>query len=84
MLKPLHRNILQIRRLSPSDGEITPFWFISFPLSVSANNLPVFENFSDGLPQNSLPQIFRNTPTCFVLRDCLFNKFPLKEVSYLT
>ena len=55
------------------------------PSSFSANNLPVFEIFQT-LPAETprLTQIFRNTPTCFVFFDCLFKKFPLKEVFYLT
>ena len=83
-LRPSHRNILQTHRLSSSDREIFPFWFISSRLPVSANNLPVFENFPDAPRQNSWSQIFRNTPTCFVLCDCLFKITPLKEVFYLT
>ena len=79
-LKPSRQTILQTCRLSPSDGEISPFWFISSRLPVSANNLPVFEKFSDAPHQNSSSQIIRNTPTCFVFCDCLFKKFPLKEV----
>ena len=73
-LKPSHRTILQTCRLSPSDKEISPFWFISPRLTVSANNFPVFGNFSDAPRQNSSSQIFRNTPTCFVFCDCLFKK----------
>ena len=44
-LKPSHQTILQTRCLSPSDGEISPFRFISLRLPVSANNLPGFEIF---------------------------------------
>ena len=44
-LKPSHRTIAQTRRLPPSGGEISPFWFISPRLPVSANNLSVFEIF---------------------------------------
>ena len=47
---------------------------------MSADNLPVFENFSDASHQNSLSQIFRNTRTCLVFCDCLFKKIPLKDV----
>ena len=83
-LKLSHRNILQICRLSPSNREIHPFWFISSCLPMSVNNLPVFENFSDAPRQNSSSQIFRNTPPSFVFCDCLFKKFPLKEAFYLT
>ena len=61
-LKPSHQTILQTYRLSPSDGEISPFRFISPRLPVSVNNLPVFEIFSDASRQNSSSQIFRNTP----------------------
>ena len=82
--KPLLQSILLTRRLSPSDGKVSPFWFISSRLPVSANNLPVFEIFSDAPHQNSPSQIFLNTPTCFLFCDCLFEKFPLKEVFYLT
>ena len=66
-LKPSHRTILQTYRLSPSDGEIFTFWFISPRLTVSANNLPVLENISDAPRQNYSSQIFRNTPIFFVL-----------------
>ena len=41
--------------------EITPRWFISSRLPVGANNLTVFENFSDAPCQNSLSQIFSNS-----------------------
>ena len=82
--KPSHRTILQIRHLSPCDGEMSPFWFISSRLPVSANNLAVFENFSDAPCQNSSSEIFCNIPTCFVFCDCLFKKYSLKEVFYLT
>ena len=75
-MKSLHRTILQTRRLSPSNREISPFWLISLRLSVSAINLSVFEIFQT-LPAETphLTQIFRNTPTCFVFFDCLFKKF---------
>ena len=61
-LKTLHGTILQICRLSQSDREISPFWFNSPRLHVSANNLPVFEKISDAPRQNSSSQIIRNTP----------------------
>ena len=75
-MKSLHWTILQTRRLSPSDREISPFWLISLRLPVSANNLPVFEIFHTFPAETPrLTQIFRNTPTCFVFLDCLFKKF---------
>ena len=83
-LKPLHQNILQTHRLSPPDGEISPFWFISSCLPVSANNLPTFKDFSDAPRQSSSSQIFCSTPTCFVFCDCFSKKFFLKAVFYLT
>ena len=43
----LHKKILQTCCLSPSDGEIFPFWFSSPRLPVSANDLHVFEKISD-------------------------------------
>ena len=44
-LEPSQQTVLQTCRLSPSDGEISLFWFISPHIPVSANNLPVFEIF---------------------------------------
>ena len=49
------------RKNDTHHGEISPRWFISSRLPVGANNLPVFENFSDAPCQNSLSQIFRNS-----------------------
>ena len=82
-LKTSYRTILQICRLSPSDGEVSPFWFNSPRLPVSGNNLPVFEKILDALPQNSSSEIISNTPLalCFVT---VFLKSLLKEVFYLT
>ena len=45
-LKTLHRTILQACRLSPSDGQISPFWINSPRLPVSGNNLPILESIS--------------------------------------
>ena len=66
-LKTSHRTILQTYCLSPSGVEISSFWFNSPRLLVSANNLPVFEKFSDAARQNSLSQIVRIAPLalCF-------------------
>ena len=73
-LKPYHRNVLQTCRLSPSNQEVSQFWFISPHVPVNANNLPVSENFSDAPRQNSSSQISHITHSCFVLYDSLFKK----------
>ena len=72
-------------RLSPSDGEISLFWFNSPRLTVSANNLPVLEKHSEAPRQNSSSQIIRSTPLAlYFFCDCFFKKFLLREVFYLT
>ena len=65
-LKTSHRTILQTCRLSPSDVEISPFYFNSPRLPVSANNLPGFEKISNALRQKSSYQIIRNTRFFFI------------------
>ena len=67
-LKTSHRTILQTCHLSPSDGEISPFWFNSPRLPLSANNLLVSGKNSDAPRKNSSSQIIHNTPfaLCFV------------------
>ena len=42
-LKTSHRTILQTCCLSPSDGEISPFWFNTSRLPASANDIRIFE-----------------------------------------
>ena len=79
-LKIVHRTILQTCGLSPSDGEISPFWFNSPGLLVNANNLPVFEKISGASRQESLSQIIRNTPLAFCFVTIFFFNFLLKEV----
>ena len=84
-LKISHRTILQTCRLSPSDGEISPFRFTSPRLPMSANNLPVFEKISNSPRQNSSSQIIRNTPLAVCFVTVFFKKILLKEVFfYLT
>ena len=80
----MDRTILQIRFLSPSDGEISTIRFISSLPPVSTNNDTVFKKFSVASRQISSSQIFHNTPTCLVFCDCLFKKITLKEVICLT
>ena len=67
---------------SPSDGEISPLWFISPCLSISAYNLYIFNKFSNTPLQNSLLEIFCNTPISFVFCVSLFKKLLLKDVCW--
>ena len=83
-LKTSHQTILQACRLSPSNGEISPFWFNSPRLSVSANNLPVFEKLSNAPHQNSSSQIIRNTPLALCFVTVFIIIIFLKETFYLT
>ena len=74
-LKTSHQTILQACRLSPSNGEISPFWFNSPRLPVSANNLPVIRKISDAPRQNFSSEILGNTllALCFAtVFFCLF------------
>ena len=74
-LKPLHRTILQTCRLSPSDGEISPFWLISPCLPVNANNVPVIN-----LPVNTLPAKTHRLKyfTIFILALCFVTVYSKK------
>ena len=83
-LKTSHGTILQTCRLSPSDGDISPFWFNSLRLPMSVNNPPVFEKLLDASRQNSSSQIIRKTPLALCFVAVLFFFFNSFKRSFLS
>ena len=76
---------LQTCQLSPSDGEISPFWLISPRLPVRAQNLPVFAKLSQSPRENSpfseifLTNIYHyNISIFFVFCNCVHREILFK------
>ena len=63
----------------PSEGEISPFWFMCPYLPTKVYNLTVFEKFLDVSLQNFSLEIFCNTPIGFVILRLLFQENSFKR-----